>query len=294
MPHQVRDARQPGHFWADNELVDNHLPQIGVFGFAVYMLLARYADNTTGQCEPSIGLMAKQLSVSAPTVRKALETLRDCGLIAIRHRKKERDGKLVNQTSIYTILAVTKSKTGHGTKPDLVPNEIDQGTKPGLVPTKPGLVGVLNQVSSNNTGKTLRKDIDRAPRKSADAPRAQEPKERTPHQAIMDAYQEALGYPIPDGAAAGKAAKELVALGYTPEQVAECYVSEKAREFWQDKHLSLMSLKKNIGAWAQSRARVSTKKSNPMPLPTKPNLAENPVDLTKLAAMAEASRRRNA
>src|SRR5262249_31932336 len=58
---------------------------------------------------------------------------------------------------------------------------------------------------------------DRAPRKSADAP-APEETQPSPHQAIMQAYQQALGYPIKDGAKEGNAAKWLVKNGYTPEQ----------------------------------------------------------------------------
>lgn len=155
----VRDSRQPGHFWADNEIVEQHLPEIGVYGFAVYMLLCKYADSKTGQCDPSVSGMAAKLGVSAPTVRGALDKLKDAKLITIRHRSKEYDGKRLNQTSVYTILAVKKGQRTEGTKPGLVPNDIDQGTKgdlPGVLNqvdqgTKPGLGGVLNQVSTNNT-----------------------------------------------------------------------------------------------------------------------------------------------
>lgn len=150
---KVRDIRQPGHFWADNEVVEDYLPTIGVYGFAVYMLLAKYADSKTGQCDPSIGGMAKKLGVSAPTVRAALDKLKEAGLITIRHRHKARDDKMINQTSIYTLLAVEKHRNDAPTKPGLVPSDVegvlnlvDQGTKGDLV-------GVLNQVSSNNTHK---------------------------------------------------------------------------------------------------------------------------------------------
>lgn len=178
--HQVRDSRQPGHFWADNEIADKHLAQIGVYGFAVYMLLARFADATTGQCDPSVEGMAKRLGVSAPTVRKALDKLHHEGLISIRHRRKERDGKVLNQTSVYTLLAVEKGQNAKGGKPHLVPTEIDQGGQ-GDLP------GVLNHVSTNKTHKNktqlTREDASanatapRAPRKKTDK---QAPKETTP------------------------------------------------------------------------------------------------------------------
>lgn len=151
---KVRDIRQPGHFWADNEIVDDHLPAIGVYGFAVYMLLAKHADAKTGQCDPSVGGMAKQLGVSAPTVRAALDKLEAQGLIRVKHRRREKGGKLINQTSLYTLLAVEKHQRPAPTKPDLVPNDIDQGVLNVVDQgTKGGLVGVLNQVSRNKTHK---------------------------------------------------------------------------------------------------------------------------------------------
>lgn len=149
----VRDSRQPGHFWADNEIADEYLPQIGIYGFAVYMLLARYADSKTGQCDPSVSGLASKLGISAPTVRTALDKLKDTGLITIRHRRREKDGKLINQTSIYTILAIKKAQKDLPTKSDLVPNEVDQVLNHVDQGTKPGLGGVLNQVSSNKTHK---------------------------------------------------------------------------------------------------------------------------------------------
>lgn len=149
---QVRDSRQPGHFWADNEIVDEYLSTIGIYGFAVYMLLTRYADFKTGQCDPSVSGMATRLGISAPTVRAALDKLKDAKLITIRHRHREKDGKMINQTSVYTILAIKKAQTTIPTKPHLVPNVVDQGVLNQVDQgTKGDLVGVLNQVSTNKT-----------------------------------------------------------------------------------------------------------------------------------------------
>jgi DNA-binding transcriptional ArsR family regulator len=179
----IRDSRRPGHFWADNEIVDQHLPEIGVYGFAVYMLLCRYADSDTGQCFPSVGAMAAKLKISQPTVRAALEKLKEVKLITIRHRRKEHDGKVVNLTSIYTILAVKKGQKEEGTKPGLVPSEIeegvlneaDQGTQSGLVGTKGDLGGVLNQVSSNKTHEN----------KNHESPPPSPSAKRTPDKAVV-------------------------------------------------------------------------------------------------------------
>jgi hypothetical protein len=146
----VRDSRQPGHFWADNEIVDDYLPIIGAYGFAVYMLLCKYADAKTGQCDPSVGGMAKRLQISPPTVKKALTTLEECGLISIKYRPRANKDRKVNDTNIYTLLAVEKKS--RGTQGDWVPKEIGYGV-PNVVAqgTQGDWVGVPNHVGTNNT-----------------------------------------------------------------------------------------------------------------------------------------------
>lgn len=133
-----RERRQPRHFWADNEIVSNYLPQIGVYGFSVYMLLCYHANAKTGKAFPSIATMAKKLEVSEPTIRSALEKLQKAKLIQISRRTKmSKNGKEVPTNNYYTLLTVRKNKQG-------VVNQVDQGGKPHLP-------GVVNQVSPNNT-----------------------------------------------------------------------------------------------------------------------------------------------
>ena len=63
----VRDARRPGHYWADNEIYDIYAPIVGVHAFAVYMALCRYASSE-GASHPSTSTIADQLGISRPTV----------------------------------------------------------------------------------------------------------------------------------------------------------------------------------------------------------------------------------
>lgn len=146
----VRDSRQPGHFWADNEIVDDYLPIIGAYGFAVYMLLCKYADAKTGQCDPSVGGMAKKLQISPPTVKKALTALEECGLISVKYRPRAAKDRKVNDTNIYTLLAVEKKTKG--TQGDWVPKEIGYGV-PNVVAqgTQGDWGGVPKDVGTNNT-----------------------------------------------------------------------------------------------------------------------------------------------
>ena len=76
-----------------------------------------------------------------------------------------------------------------------------------------------------------------------------EAKQPTPHQELMTAYQNLLGYPIPNGGKEGAAAKKLLAAGYTVSDIRRCYEYLKRQPFYQDKHLSLHIIHENIGAF---------------------------------------------
>lgn len=113
----ARTQRAPRHFWADNELVDVYLPQLGVYAFAVYMLLARYARHDTGRCDPSVETIARRLGISAPTVKKAIKTLVQHGLLTVAQRTRTYGDKQINLTNSYTLLAVPKAEGATSSAP---------------------------------------------------------------------------------------------------------------------------------------------------------------------------------
>jgi hypothetical protein len=76
----VRDTRLPGHFWADNEVLDVYGEELGPHGFAAYMVLCRNATNGTGKCRISTRKLAKQLGMSAGGAFNALATVVRVGL----------------------------------------------------------------------------------------------------------------------------------------------------------------------------------------------------------------------
>lgn len=104
MTDKVRE-RRPGHFWADNEIIDEYLPKIGANGLAVYMVLARYANNESGKCFPSIKEIAKGLGISARSVQYTLRKLKTVGLISIEARTSKSGGQSSN---LYTLLPIEK------------------------------------------------------------------------------------------------------------------------------------------------------------------------------------------
>lgn len=139
---EVRDGRRPGHFWIDNEILDDYGAKLGAHAMAVYMVLARYSNN--GVCFPATSTIGKDLNMSRPTVIKALQALKDAGLILIEERKMPVRGQTSN---LYTLLQVCKT----GVK------EIDSGRVSGVkdvdTPCKAPLHPPVNDVDTNNTNK---------------------------------------------------------------------------------------------------------------------------------------------
>lgn len=77
---------RPHTFRVDNCLIDDYAAEIGALGVAVYTVLQRYADRTTGQCWPSVATIARLLRLSKNCVKKYLHLLARLGLITIAPR----------------------------------------------------------------------------------------------------------------------------------------------------------------------------------------------------------------
>lgn len=81
----VRDTRMPGHFWADNEVLDLYGSHLGAHAFAVYMAMCRSAINGTGECKISTRKLAQQLGMSAGGAYNALVHIVRLGLVRQIH-----------------------------------------------------------------------------------------------------------------------------------------------------------------------------------------------------------------
>jgi len=135
-PIVIRDNREPGWFWSPNELLDIYGPIIGVYGIAVYMALARRADNTSQKTWPGLRSMAKTLGTGRRQVREAIEKLEAAGVITVERRPR--------QTHRYTLVNLrVQSQAGI---PEAPPKEVapprpqvgPQGSHPGI-PGEPEL-----------------------------------------------------------------------------------------------------------------------------------------------------------
>ena len=96
---QVRPLR-PHTFRLDNCLIDDYAAEMGAMGVAVYAVLQRYADRTTGQCWPSVPTMAATLNLSTRCVQTYLRHLARLGLIDIASRRLA-DGD--HTSNLYTV-----------------------------------------------------------------------------------------------------------------------------------------------------------------------------------------------
>src|SRR3954454_9304538 len=73
-PFTVRDRRRKGYFTIDNELLDRCGAELGPYGLAVYMALARFA-NQDNACWPSLATIAQRTGMSRRQVIREIAKL---------------------------------------------------------------------------------------------------------------------------------------------------------------------------------------------------------------------------
>ena len=98
---KVRDKRNKGWFWMDNEYLNGWARYFGATGTAIYVSLCRHSNNKTKECFPAQKQIAEELTIDERTVRRYLGLFQKCGLISIK-RERRKDKKWAN--NIYTLL----------------------------------------------------------------------------------------------------------------------------------------------------------------------------------------------
>lgn len=94
---KVRDRRQKGWFYLDNEYLNGYAKIFGAIGTAIYVSLCRHADNETQECFPSMELIGSELSISRNTITKYIRLFEQYRLITVE-REKDNTGKWKNNT----------------------------------------------------------------------------------------------------------------------------------------------------------------------------------------------------
>jgi hypothetical protein len=83
---QPRDLHHVHWLWIDNTIVDRYGEAIGAAGLGMYAALARYANQKTGQCWPSLERLSTQLDCTRRSARRYLHRLVTAGLITLEER----------------------------------------------------------------------------------------------------------------------------------------------------------------------------------------------------------------
>jgi len=115
---------RPHTFRLDNCLIDDYAAEMGAIGVAVYAVLQRYADRTTGQCWPSVATIARLLRLSKNCVKKYLHLLARLGLITIALRSTAEGDPTSNLYTVHDPTqrdAVLRRQRERGGAPDALP-----------------------------------------------------------------------------------------------------------------------------------------------------------------------------
>jgi hypothetical protein len=89
-----------GFFITPNIIIDDYGANLGVYGLAVYMALARYA-NQDGESFPAVKTIATVCDCSENKVREAIKHMVRLGLLRVEERSKDSGGQTSN---LYTLL----------------------------------------------------------------------------------------------------------------------------------------------------------------------------------------------
>ena len=87
------------HTRIENSIIDEHLPQIGVYGFTIYSVIKRHLNQKTGECYPSYKTIARKIGIDRSTVIRYVNKLKALNLISPLLRFKEDGSSTSNQYS---------------------------------------------------------------------------------------------------------------------------------------------------------------------------------------------------
>ena len=149
---RVLDGRNFNFTLIENELIDD-IEKFDKNDLLCYMVLCRYANNSTGECYPSYKTIAEKMRVGVSTAMKAIKSLESKGVIEISSRKNETGGDTSN---LYTIKDIKqyyenkKASTGGTVKAtNTNKNNIDTN----IIPQNNKKYSPKNKENKNNTGK---------------------------------------------------------------------------------------------------------------------------------------------
>ena len=148
---KVRDRRNKGWFFIDNEYINGYGKFFGPVGIAIYVCLCRHA-NGEQICFPSQELIAEKIGVNSRTVRRYLNRFIQYNMIHVE--KERKGGRWLN--NIYYLLDKDEWSTPSDT--------VSSGTI-GLKRHSPSDIKDSNHRTLCPTKDTNRKDTNKKERK---------------------------------------------------------------------------------------------------------------------------------
>ena len=167
------DATIP-HTRIDNAIIDDMLPKIGAYGLAVYTVIKRHLNWTTGQCNPSYNRIAKIIGIDRSTVIRKVKILQKLGLIAANLQFKEDGSPTSNQFEFYQESSQKKKAAGNpGSTQKSSTAQMRSSTKPPppvAQDNPPGRPAPPEQSSLNKSNETKKEETPVATEKQRECP----------------------------------------------------------------------------------------------------------------------------
>lgn len=206
----------------------------------VALCYADHADHNGKNVYPLVETVAELTGYSDRTIRRITKSLKKMGILVPDGQGPGSRPDRRSNRYFFNVKALPKrgdkmagrSQNGVTNEQNGVTNDAERGDM--------GVTQIRHRSVSDPSdpaGKAGKGDLEGSENGESD------------HQRLMRLYQDALGYGIPHGAKEGKGAKKILQAGHSPEEAIACYNWLKARDFWQNKHLSLQSVHEQIGPW---------------------------------------------
>jgi len=109
---RLRDRREPGHFWADNEIIDVFGDELGQNGISVYMTMTRFCYGV--EVRLSLRDIAAAARMSKDTVARSMKVLVALGLVI---ETKGARAKTVSTWSLANVKALVQEYVRQSVSP---------------------------------------------------------------------------------------------------------------------------------------------------------------------------------
>jgi len=112
----IKRKQRKGFLWIDNQVFDDK--RLGLSDKAVYVALARFVNNETQECYPSIKTLKATANLTNSTLYKSLYKLRDLGYIEIEQDKGKVNYYQLNDT-MFSIKPLKNSEMSEIKQPPI-------------------------------------------------------------------------------------------------------------------------------------------------------------------------------